>query len=776
MTRELEFDATSLAGMSPGGDEAVFKNVNYIQLLLKYRFWLVAGGLMGVVLGGLWYVKSGPEYEATAQILVSRKDSVPIREEFRMLSDFGERSEHIALILSPMIINRAIEIGHLANLPPFKGDQPEVIAQNIIEDLKVKRSSGQDRSYMNVLTITYPSRRAEDARAVVDAVIAAYDAYLEKTRQEKSTEVLSVTEKALTEVETKLRAKELEYHEFRDSSPMQWKAPIGANAADGQQTTNVHQERVVAAEEQRRLNLLRKATLESRLKTIQAELDRGETRESLEVLIRRFLAQDGPGGSEFQQQQQQDINIFENRLLPMILEEQQLLRDYGADHPEVQRVRKSITTALDFYRRQGIRLPEERRQLKANGEDPGQIDFVALYMESLRQELEELAIRDTQLAKLVEEESTKAKSVARLQAKDEALHAELTRLRELWGQLVTQVNQVGIERDGNGYVLKQIAPPKEELSMKRIMKFVGGGGVMGCLLMAGFCFFRELRDLRINTVAELRQAARQPVLGTIGHFTNTADPRMVGSKLHPALRYLISPRSTEAESYRSLRTALNVIREDGRTHTILVTSPESGDGKTTTIANLAIAIAQSGKRVLLIDADLRRPTVHHLFRVPADVGLVDVLHGEIEGLTAIRDSFVENLQILPAGQPPANPAELLASPRLSALLKIVRDEYDLVLIDSPPLLAVSDPCAIARKTDGLLLVMRLGKTNLNTARRARDMIASLGLNNLGLVANDTSADDGNGYNSSDAYYRDAELVPLNEDAGAELTAAGAGRR
>ncbi len=754
MTRELEFDAAKLAGLADGDDEAVFKNVNYVQLLFKYRYWLVLGGLAGIAAGMLMYVRSGPEYEATAQVLVSRKDSIPIPEEQRTLGNWGERSEHIALILSPLIISRAVELGELQKLPTMAGSDD--VAQDVIDDLRVKRSSGQDRSYMNVLTITYPSRRADDARAVVNAVIAAYEEYLGKVRNEKSEEVLKVTQAALADVERKRAEKEREYHAFRETAPLQWKAPVGSNSADGQTTTNVHQERVLAAEEQRRLNLLRQAMLESRLKAIAASLEKGESRDGLEVLIRRFLAQDGPAGTEFEKQQQQDIAIFENRLLPLILEEKQLLRDFGADHPDVKLKRQTIEAALDFYRRQGVRLPEERRQRQAAGTEAGEIDFVALYAESLKQELAELAIRDQQLAGLVATESALAKNVAKFQATDETMHAELGRLRELWGQLVTQVNQVGIESEGSGYVMKRIAPVKDELSIKRVMKFVGGGCVAGMLGIAAICLLRELRDLRIKTVSELRKATSLPLLATIGRFSTMVDPRALRNNIHAALRYLVAPRSLEAESYRSLRTALNVIKEDARAKTVLVTSPEAGDGKTTTIANLAVALAQSGQRVLLIDADLRRPTVHTLFRTAADVGLVDVLAGEVDGLNAVRDTFVDNLRVLPAGRPPINPAELLASPRLPQLFRAMRDEFDLVLIDSPPLLAVSDPSAIARQTDGVLLVVRLGKTSLITARRARDLIQTHGLTVLGMVANDCNSDDANAYSSNEIYYREFE--------------------
>ncbi|MBI1345259.1 polysaccharide biosynthesis tyrosine autokinase [bacterium] len=752
VTRERAFDPAALQNLYDGEDEAVFKQINYAQLLLKYRYWIAAGGLAGILLGVMLYVRSGPEYEATAQILVSKKESVPVPEELRTLSSWGERSEHIALIMSPLILNRAVVLGKLDKLPIFAGSTD--IAEDIIDDLRVKRSSGQDRSYTNVLTLTYPSKTKEDARAVIEAVIAAYDEYLQRTRNEKSVEVLSATEKALADVEKKLASKEQEYHAFRETAPLQWKAPVGAQASDGQTTTNVHQERVLAAEEQRRLNVLRQAQLQSRVKAIEMARASGEPREGLEVLIRRFIAQDGSSGSDFQQQQQQDIAVFDNRILPLMLREKELLLDYGPDHPEVKLVRQSIQTALDFYRRQGIRLPEERKQQVEDGEDPGEVDFVGLYAESLKQELKELTIRDQELAHLVEDESKLAKSVAKFQAKDEAMHAELARLRDLWGQLVTQVNQVGIEIEGSGYTLKQLAAVKEQLSMKRVAKFVGGGFVFGVFLVTALGLLRELRDLRINSVHELRRAVSYPLLGTITRFTTLVRLPGQWDQVPDALRYLLAPRSSEAESYRALRTALNITGEASGAKVIQITSPESGDGKSTTAANLAVALAQSGQRVMLIDADLRRPTMHTLFQISNDIGLVDVLNGDLEGINAARQTYVENLAVLPAGQPPANPAELISRPQLTKLLRQARDEYDLVIVDSPPLLAVSDPCALARHTDGVLLVIRLGKTSLSTASRAKEVLSTNNVSVLGMVANNTAPDDSHAYSAKDPYYRD----------------------
>ncbi|HUQ69974.1 MAG TPA: polysaccharide biosynthesis tyrosine autokinase [Planctomycetaceae bacterium] len=755
MTRELEFHASKLPGHADGNEETVLKPVNFVSLALRYRWWLVVGGACGLMLGYLVYLKSGPEYEATAQILVSRK-TVPLREEQRMLSDWGERSEHIALIMSPMIANNAVEIGQLQKLPTFKASTD--VVEDILTDLKVKRSSGQDRSYMNVLGLTYASRYPADARAVVSAMIKAYEKYLAETRNEKSNEALGQAQRSHDDVLEKLQAKEREYHEFRATAPLHWKAPVGGTSPDGQSTTNLHQDRVLAAEEQRRLNLLRQAEVQSRITALEAALARKEPRDVLEVLIRRYLQQDGSG---FEDQRQQDISIFENRLLPLILEEKRLLRDYGPDHPDVKLVRQSMATALEFYRRQGIRLPEERA---ANGEttlEPQ--DFISLYVASLKQEIAERQGRDRELDKIVQKESAESRGVAVFQAKDETLNSELSRLRDLWEQLANQINQVDIEKDGSGYTLRQIAPVKDELSIKKLLKFAGAGCLFGLALVGAICVLREVRDTRLNTLAELRHVLEQPLLGTITRFAALGQRRPDLARVHPALRYLHAPHSLEAENYRSLRSAINVVCESSDQKIIQVSSPEPGDGKTTTVANLALAAAQSGKKVLLIDADLRRPMLHTLFGLPEDIGLSEVLAGEIEFLNAIRPTTIETLSVLPAGKPPTSPSELLSSSALSKVLADARREFDLVFVDGPPLLAVSDPCIIGRQTDGLLLVLRLGKTSLQAVRQTRDLVQTHALNVFGVVANGLANDDAGAYADRGAYYRtEQEIAPKRE--------------
>jgi capsular exopolysaccharide synthesis family protein len=207
-----------------------------------------------------------------------------------------------------------------------------------------------------------------------------------------------------------------------------------------------------------------------------------------------------------------------------------------------------------------------------------------------------------------------------------------------------------------------------------------------------------------------------------------------------------------AEAFRGVRTAL-YFSTQGRGHQVIqFTSAEKGDGKSTLLANLAVSIAQSGKRTVLIDADFRRPRMHKLFpTVSRETGLASVMTGEAIPEQAAQPTVVPNLWLMPCGPRPGNPAELLTAPRFQEVLEELRSHFDFVLIDTPPVLLVSDPCAVAPRADGVILVVRLGKNNRPAAEQAGAMLASLGANVLGVMVNDSNQPSRYGYGHGYGY-------------------------
>jgi polysaccharide biosynthesis transport protein len=202
-----------------------------------------------------------------------------------------------------------------------------------------------------------------------------------------------------------------------------------------------------------------------------------------------------------------------------------------------------------------------------------------------------------------------------------------------------------------------------------------------------------------------------------------------------------------SECFRTLRTALTLTYPDARQ--IVVTSAEPGDGKTTTLANLAVCYAQGEKRTLLIDADLRRPGLTGLMDMRGPRGLSEVLRSEVDiaqmATLHIRPSGIKGLDILPSGPRPTDPAELLGSPRLSQLLAWAETVYDLILVDSPPTLATTDTAIIGRLVDGVILVVQPAKNRRRLVTRVVERLNMMKIPVLGLVANRTGSDDEHGY-------------------------------
>ncbi|MCC4722363.1 CpsD/CapB family tyrosine-protein kinase [Salinicoccus sp. RF5] len=195
------------------------------------------------------------------------------------------------------------------------------------------------------------------------------------------------------------------------------------------------------------------------------------------------------------------------------------------------------------------------------------------------------------------------------------------------------------------------------------------------------------------------------------------------------------PKSPVSEQFRTVRTNIMYSNIDTEIKTVLVTSATPGAGKSTTAANLAVAYAQSGKRTVLIDADLRRPTMHYTFEMTNQRGMSTAIVNDVPVENIVRETEIENLDLITSGPIPPNPSELLSSNKMMHLLKTFSMHYDMVIIDSPPLLAVTDAQVLSKITDGTVLVTNVAENNRDRLREAKDLLDKADANILGVVMN-----------------------------------------
>jgi len=206
-----------------------------------------------------------------------------------------------------------------------------------------------------------------------------------------------------------------------------------------------------------------------------------------------------------------------------------------------------------------------------------------------------------------------------------------------------------------------------------------------------------------------------------------------------------NPKSPIAEQYRTIRTNLQFASVDKELETMIVTSPGPSEGKSLTTANVAVVFAQQGKKVLLVDADLRKPTVHYTFRADNTSGLSNYLVRNRSLKELAKESRVENLDLLPSGPIPPNPSELLGSTMMERLIEEAKEYYDMIIFDTPPVLAVTDSQVLSKFVDGALLVVRSKQTEQEAAGKAKEQLEQSRANILGVVLNDLEAKDSNYY-------------------------------
>jgi capsular exopolysaccharide synthesis family protein len=211
------------------------------------------------------------------------------------------------------------------------------------------------------------------------------------------------------------------------------------------------------------------------------------------------------------------------------------------------------------------------------------------------------------------------------------------------------------------------------------------------------------------------------------------------------------PKSALSEAFRTLRTNINFSALKGSNKVILITSPGMEDGKTTVAANLAVVMAQAESRVLIVDCDMRKPMLHKYFNIDKNKGLTNLLVQNLEPEEVIDSTEVEGLFVIASGPIPPNPSELIGSAKMTEFLASVWEQYDVVLLDTPPVIAVTDAVLLAPMVDSVLLVLKAGETRIDMAKEARDRLLNAGPKSIGVVLNEAKLSD-IGYQKYNYYY------------------------
>jgi capsular exopolysaccharide synthesis family protein len=415
-------------------------------------------------------------------------------------------------------------------------------------------------------------------------------------------------------------------------------------------------------------------------------------------------------------------------------------RGYGADHPVYVAAFKNLNEAKSAYHAkvQGIMSGWE----SVVAHDKALLDFIAQQEDEAKRNSNEEARRDREY--FTEKRNVEA----------------TTRTYEELDRLYTQQNVEAHQPLRSTVIIHDPARPDKRPVSPRLIFIIPSGILMGLIVGVGLAFFIEYLDTSVKTIDDVERALQAPVLGVI--------PQNVGNVMEEG------PESPHAEAYRVLRTNLLFSRKDENWNTITVLSGGAGEGKTTTLFNLAVVFAQNGQRVLLVDSDLRRPNVHRMLRCSNAIGLTDLLlNKQITLDQVLQKTKLPTLDFLPSGKLPSSSMSILASAQMKDAIRELKRRYDFVFFDAPPLLGVSDASILASEMDMVIQVIQYRRYPTPMTLRAKQMIQKVGGNLMGLVLNNINMSQDENYYYYSGYYEydshspksDSTVVQLSDAAG-----------
>lgn len=378
------------------------------------------------------------------------------------------------------------------------------------------------------------------------------------------------------------------------------------------------------------------------------------------------------------------------------------------------------------------------------------LDAEAQYREK-HPKLQELIAKERELQLAVFDQEQKALEISRLSIQFTSLLREAKTSETIYNILLTRLKELSVQeglQNNNVQLVDEARVPTQPIGPARA-KEVGAFFVLGLLAGCGLALTRELMTKTIRTRQDFELLLEIPFLGHV--------PQIGGGRRHKKTVLLRDPRSPGAETIRSIRTTLEFILPADQTHALLLTSALPEEGKSTVSANLAIALRELGRKVLLIDADMRRPSLHQYLDVSLEPGLSGFLQDTVTAQELIQPvPLMEGLQVITAGITPAQPTDALSSPKMQELLKDMRNEYQYILIDSPPVLVAADSAVLSTYADGVIYIVRANRTHSEAVAAGKQRLVDVGAKVIGGVINGAHIELERGYRYyyANKYYKE----------------------
>jgi len=706
-------------------DAGLLPHSSVMHIIWRHRWGTLVVIALAVAAGLGYLVKATPIYTSSSRLYVERKgpEIITANEGF-MTQAKNYLYTQCELLKSTPILSRVVKSLDHRTLAGLNADIDPVTYLKKNLDVEVGKKD-------DIITVALDSPDPNEAAEVVNAVVESYIAYHSMQKRDTAAEVLKILEREKVKRDQELEQRFRTLMDFKRTNGM---------ISFGTDNSNIVIQRLIKISD---------ALTQAEMDMLDARAEYQTTNALTKDPVRLYrLAEAQYTFGKQANASNQEMSVFRVDLDKLQLELTSLKAQCTADHPAVK--------VLEAKIRQLSTQRNHRLEQLADA-----------YVAILSQKYQAATDRVAQLKASLDRQRTLAQQLNSKAVQYAMLENEFKRTERLCNILDNRIKEIDVNEDAGALNISilEVAQAEAIPSHPRKARIMALALLAGLFGGVGLSLFRNWADQRLRSSEEISQVLGLPVLGVVPHIVQPKDDDTIGKIVD------IEPTCQAAEAYRTIRTALYFGVPNGRTKTVLVTSPAAGDGKSTLASNLAITMAQTDQKVLILDADFRKPSQQKTFKTDNEaIGLCGVLAGRNDLSEAIRRSSVKNLDVLPCGPIPPNPSEMLNSRAFAELLVELSQRYDHIVLDAPPVMPVTDARILGAICNVTVLVLRADKSNRRPSQQAVKDLMKVGTQILGVVVNDTPLNKngygyGYGYGYGDYYYgygRRDENNPVQE--------------
>lgn len=692
------------------------------------------------VTAGAYYVTATRTYRATAQLLIE-EPGLAVMPNAATLNQPNMLPTQEKILRSDSVVRAAlVELrGQPAALQvDIQGQQLDEAIRTLRKNLAVDLLRNTD-----VIELSYDSKSPHAAEAVLNALQTAYLDFMRKHHQDTSLEVLQLLKEEREKVESRLVEQQENLVRLRDRAKVFGVDDTSVSAHPAVQRVMRLNDSLTEAQ-QTRIELQAIAAVVER--AIRTGQDPRPHLQAIDAAAAQSLTAAVLGVAP---EQLRSLHELEQRMLTDRATLTKLSSHLGPTHPRMVELRAQIANS-DQY------LTDFRQRVNSRSGEVAGARLAQMLGQMVDQKLQEAQQHEALLRSEYEELEREVVAMNSELSEMLMVQREVERLNRSYDTLLEKIHSVDLGHDQASIRIAVIGEPKalSQPVSPNLLLTIGGTIFASMLCGAGVVCLLDLRDDRFASLDDLEHQTRCKILAVVEKMDVHAGHGADAIQIHA------QPLSHTSEAFRTLRTGLLLGADNPRL--LSVSSAEPGDGKTTLSSNLAAALAQSGKRTLLIDADLRKPGLTNLFDLRSAPGLSQLLvENDVVAASGsyLQPTGITNLALIPSGPRPLDPGEMLSGSGLSQLLQWAVSHYDQVILDCPPVLVANDVALVSRLTDGLLLVVRPEKNSRRHVLRAVDRVESHAIHCFGLVVNAIQPGKGGhgyGYGYGYGYGDDAE--------------------